>query len=285
MNSAQHTWRAKSARSTRTWRTVLAAVVVLAAGAAAAVGLGVTSAQAATYTLPTANAKFDYQIGAAYTPPSGVKVISRDRKASPAAGVYTICYINAFQVQPDELDWWKANHDNLLLRKNGKYVIDEDWGENLIDISTAAKRTAVAAIVDGWIDGCAASGFKAVEPDNIDSYDRSKGQLTKAEAVSYLALLAPHAHSDGLAIAQKNTTELGTAGKNAGLDFAIAEECGRYDESDGYTAVYGNEVFDIEYTNAAFTKACNGYGATLSIVRRDVDVTAPGSGTYVYNAC
>lgn len=140
--------------------------------------VGVTNAQAATYTLPTANAKFDYQIGAAYTPPSGVKVVSRDRNASP----------------------------------------------------TAAKRTAVAAIVDGWIDGCAASGFKAVEPDNIDSYDRSKGQLTKAEAVSYLGLLAPHAHGDGLAIAQKNTTELGTAGKNAGLDFAIAEECGRYSE-------------------------------------------------------
>src|SRR4051794_5544730 len=147
-------------------RKIMAASAVLVAAVTVGVGLGTTGAQAATYTLPTANAQFDYQIGAAYTPPSGVKVVSRDRNASPAAGIYTICYINAFQVQPDELSWWKANHDDLLLKKNGKYVIDTGWNENLIDISTAAKRTAVAAIVDGWIDGCAAKHFKAIEPDN-----------------------------------------------------------------------------------------------------------------------
>ncbi|WP_344611120.1 endo alpha-1,4 polygalactosaminidase [Dactylosporangium salmoneum] len=252
----------------------------------AVIGLGFGAAEPTTYTLPPVNAKFDYQIGAAYTPPSGVTVVSRDRTATPAAGLYNICYVNVFQTQPDEISWWQTNHNDLLLKdSSGKYVVDGAWGENLIDVSTPAKRTAVAAIVNGWIDGCASKGFKAVEPDNIDSYERSGGLLTKANAVALLQLLALHAHDKGLAIAQKNTTALGTAGKNAGLDFAIAEECGRYNECDAYTSVYGNNVIVIEYTKNAFTKACNGYGPSLSIVLRDLNVTAPGSGTYKYDAC
>jgi len=270
-------------------RPIVVGVVLIAATALAAalsVAASPSAGAAVTYTLPPVNAKFDYQIGGAYTPPSGVTVVSRDRKAAPAAGLYNICYVNAFQTQPDEIGWWQANHDDLLLKdSHGSYVVDEAWGENLLDTSTAAKRSALAGIVGGWIDGCATAGFKAVEPDNIDSYDRSTGLLTKANAVSYLTLLASRAHGDGLAIGQKNTTDLGTAGKSAGLDFAIAEECGRYDECDAFTSVYGSNVIVIEYTKSAFRKACTKWGASLSVVLRDVLVTAPGSRTYQYDAC
>jgi hypothetical protein len=264
---------------------IIGAILVVAA-AAQSIAASPSADAAVAYSLPPVNAKFDYQIGAAYTPPSGVTVVSRDRTAAPAAGLYNICYVNAFQTQPSEIGWWQANHDNLLLKDaGGKYVVDEAWGENLLDTSTAAKRSALAGIVGGWIDGCGAAGFKAIEPDNIDSYDRSNGLLTKANALSYLTLLASRAHRDGLAIGQKNTTDLGTAGKSAGLDFAIAEECGRYTECGDYTGVYGTHLIDIEYNSSGFTKACNAVGATVSVVRRDVNVTAPGSGTYVYNAC
>lgn len=266
----------------RALRRILGPSVLVATCVVAGTG----SAMAATYAPPPANAKFDYQIGGAYAPPAGVSVVSRDRKATPAAGLYTICYVNAFQTQPDEIAWWQANHDDLLLKDgSGQYVVDGDWGENLLDVSTAAKRTAIAAIVNGWIDGCAASGFKAVEPDNIDSWTRSEGLLTQANAVAFLKLLAPHAHARNLAIAQKNTAELGTAGRGAGLDFAIAEECGRYDECDAFTSVYGSNVIVIEYTKSAFRKACTKWGASLSVVLRDVLVTAPGSRTYQYDAC
>ncbi|GAA2514773.1 endo alpha-1,4 polygalactosaminidase [Winogradskya humida] len=272
----------------RTRKFVISAVAVSAAlaGGVALASSSDAAVTAAAVTLPPVNAKFDYQIGAAYTPPSGVTVVSRDRKATPAAGIYNICYVNAFQVQPDEVTWWQQNHDDLLLKdSSGEYVVDGDWNEILLDTSTAAKRTALTGVVGGWIDGCATAGFKAIEPDNIDSYDRSEGLLTKAGAVSYLQLLATRAHAKSLAIGQKNTTDLGTAGKSAGLDFAIAEECGRYTECDGYTDVYGTHVIDIEYTKSAFTKACSAVGATISVVRRDVAVTAPGSSTYVYDAC
>jgi hypothetical protein len=276
------------------------AVALAAATAAAATGIYLTTLDAGATTTtatitkavapavspPPANAKFDYQIGAAYQPPAGVQVVSRDRAAAPAAGLYNICYVNTFQAQPGEVGWWQAHHDDLLLRdSSGDYVIDGDWDEILLDISTPAKRSALAGIMGGWFDGCATAGFQAIEPDNIDSYDRSDGLLDKADAIAYLTLLAPRAHAAGLAIAQKNTTDLGAAGQKVGLDFAIAEECGQWNECGDYTDVYGDHVIAIEYSGKAFDKACKAVGASVSVVHRDVAVTAPGSRTYVYNAC
>ncbi|GAA3599069.1 endo alpha-1,4 polygalactosaminidase [Kineosporia mesophila] len=275
----------------------LAAVVALSAvayftmsGADATPKVAATTATAAaaakTYKLPPVNGKVDYQLGGAYTPPAGTKIVTRDRTAKIVKGAYNICYVNAFQVQPGEEKWWKKNHPSLLLKdSSGDYVVDEDWDELMLDTSTAAKRKQLAAIVGKWFTGCATKGYQAVEPDNLDSYTRSGKLLTKANAVAFTKLLAARAHTAGLAIGQKNTVELGTQGKKAGLDFAVTEECGRYDECGDYTKVYGNHVIVIEYTKSAFTKTCDAYGSRLSVVRRDVDVSPKGSKGYVYQAC
>ncbi|MFI5933076.1 endo alpha-1,4 polygalactosaminidase [Actinoplanes sp. NPDC051494] len=246
-----------------------------------------TTPAAATWTPPPANGTFDYQIGGAYTPPSGVTVVSRDRTANAASGLYNICYVNAFQAQPDANAWWEANHPELLLRDaNGEVVIDEDWDEILLDFSTAAKRAALTTIVGGWMDGCKSKGYQAVEPDNLDSWTRSGGRLTKDQAISYANALVSYAHGKGLAVGQKNTADLSTANaKQIGFDFAVAEECADFDECENYTATYGNNVIVIEYTQSQFTKACAAFGSKLSIVLRDVDVTAPGSGSYVFKSC
>lgn len=63
------------------------------------------AAEAAIQPLP-ANAKFDYQIGDPYTPAEDVRVVTRDRTASPVAGLYNICYINAFQTQAEDKSFW-----------------------------------------------------------------------------------------------------------------------------------------------------------------------------------
>src|SRR6187399_2709907 len=56
--------------------------------------------------LPEANAAFDYQLGGSYTPPAGVRIVTRDREDSPAPGLYNICYVNGFQTQPqDNAEW------------------------------------------------------------------------------------------------------------------------------------------------------------------------------------
>jgi hypothetical protein len=238
------------------------------------------------YAAPPANVGFDYQLSEAYPVPAGVRVVSRDYSATPAPGIYTMCYVNAYQSQPEEEDWWKRNHDDLLLRNNGRYVIDENWNEIVFDISTEAKRTRLAAIVVTWMKVCARKGFQAVEPDNLDSWTRSEGRLTPADAVAYGRRLADGAHALGMAIGQKNTPELGRTGRDViGFDFALAEECADFDECQEYIDVYGGRVFVIEYDDVNFKKACDGFGSRLSIVRRDVQVTWPGSPTYVFRAC
>ncbi|WP_370384278.1 endo alpha-1,4 polygalactosaminidase [Catenulispora sp. GAS73] len=70
----------------------------------------------AQVTASPEHARFDYQFGGAYPHPDGVRIVSRDSTASPAAGLYNICYVNAFQVQPGTDDWRQKNHPDLLLR-------------------------------------------------------------------------------------------------------------------------------------------------------------------------
>lgn len=255
---------------------------------------------AADWAPPPANARFDYQIGGDYPLPPGVFVVSRDwfNGEAPATG-YGICYVHAFQTQadeagvdrPDEQSNWPQQ---LVLTALGD---DPNWGgEYLIDISTAEKRAEAAAWVQPMIAECAAKGFQAVEFDNLESWTRFDGTplagqvpFGRAEAVAYATLLAAAAHDLNLAAAQKNTAELSLAEARGqiGFDFAIAEECGRYRECQTYRRLYGNGVIVIEYRAKDFKKVCKSkkLRRNLSIVLRDVNVTQPGSGTYVYRAC
>ncbi|MBP9202908.1 MAG: endo alpha-1,4 polygalactosaminidase [Kofleriaceae bacterium] len=235
--------------------------------------------------LPPANAPVDYQLGGAYSPPAGVMIVSRDRTAAPAAGLYNICYVNGFQIQPDEEALWLADHPDLILRDGqGNPVIDVDWNEMLIDVGTPAKREAVAAIVGDWIRGCVGAGYDAVEIDNLDSFSRSGGRLAEADAVAAMRLFADAAHAAGVPIAQKNSAEIVGRRAELGTDFVVAEECNRYGECDVYTGAYGDAVIVIEYRRADFTVGCRDF-PQLSIVLRDLDLVPAGAGGYVFEGC
>ncbi|MFE7980058.1 endo alpha-1,4 polygalactosaminidase [Streptomyces shenzhenensis] len=263
-------------------RAFTAAAVASAAAVVGPLLLAPTAdAAAQAVVLPPAHAGFDYQIGSPYTPPAGVQVVSRDHTAAPAAGLYNICYVNAFQAQPGAESEWG---DLLLRDANGNVVYDEDWGEAMLDIRTDAKRKQIAAKVDAWIDGCAGKGFNAVEPDNLDTFDRTS-LISESNAKAYVKLLADHAHAKGLAIAQKNTPGFSTDRATTGLDFAVAEECGQWDECGDYTAGFGDNVIVIEYQDKAFRKTCAEFGDRLSVVLRDVNVSAPGDSGYVRKTC
>lgn len=235
--------------------------------------------------LPPLNAPFDYQLGGAYAPADNVMIVSRDRNEQPAKGLYNICYVNGFQAQESENDFWNSQHSDLVLKdQSGTPVVDKDWNEMLLDVSTPDKRSALAAIETDWIAGCAKSGFDAVEIDNLDSYSRSGGRLTEDDAVAFVRLLADAAHVNGLAIAQKNSTELVPRKMEMGTDFAVAEECDRYDECDDYRAGYDDHVLIIEYRKTDFDKGCMAY-PQLSIVLRDVDLVPKGQAGYVFDGC
>lgn len=253
-------------------------------GAAVLVGTACSASAAPTaaFAPPPVKAGFDYQIGGAYAPPSGVRVVSRDHTAQPAVGLYNICYVNAFQAQPNAEGEWG---DLLLRDAGGNVVVDGEWGEALLDLRTADKRQRVAAKVNVWVDGCAAKGFQAIEPDNYDSFTRSQDLLSDSDAQAYIRLLSAHAHEKGLAIAQKNTLELAGRRHANGLDFAIAEECGEQDNCGEYTPAFGDHVIVIEYTDDGLAHACDRWGGSLSIVRRDLDVVPAGSSGYVRKTC
>jgi hypothetical protein len=238
--------------------------------------------------LPPAG-RVSYQLGGAYRPPAAVTIVDRDGSDPPDQGRYSICYINAYQAQPDAVTWWQHHYPDLLLRdRAGALVTDRQWNEPLLAIDTATRRAALLATVGTWIDHCAAAGYQAVEADNLDSYTRSHGLLTAADALAYARLLTVRAHRDRLAIAQKNAVGLSRPARAAGFDFAVAEECQVYHECDSYTSVYGRHVIEVEYTDqpaSAFIQACRERGAIISITRRDRDLLPAGQPGHTEQWC
>lgn len=262
---------------------------------AAAVGLGMTAcagepgradAAPAAVALPPPGAAFDYQLGGAYAPPEGVKVVVRDSTAAPAPGTYSVCYVNGFQTQPGAV--WPR--DLVLHDGSGVAVVDPGWpAEKILDISTAAKRAAIADRHTEVVKKCRAAGYQAVEFDNLDSYRRSQGRLDLEDAVAMAELLVQRAHAQGLAAAQKNTAELGPRGREEiGYDFAVTEECDRWEECEDFAEVYGAHVLNIEYTDdlrGSPDDVCARDSVPPSTIVRDRDLVPEGEPEHTYRSC
>lgn len=228
----------------------------------------------------------DYQLGGAYPPPPGATVVVRDRLDPPAEAGYDVCYLNAFQTQPGTLGWWRRNHPRLLLRdRSGRPVTDPGWPDERLLDHRPAVRAELTSVMTGWIRGCAAAGFDAVEFDNLDSYTRSGGLLTSRSATAYAADLVGVAHDAGLAAGQKNDVENSTVHRRNGFDFAVTESCQRYAECDVLARAYGDAVLEIEYTRSSFTAACADHGDRWRIVLRDRLLRPAGKPGYRFDAC
>ena len=228
---------------------------------------------AADVDRPPVETDVDYQLGGVKAMPAHVGILVRDRRAAPADGRYNVCYVNGFQTQPDERRFWKKRM-RLVLRHDGRPVVDDAWGEWLLDLRTKAKRRSLARIVGRWTERCAADGFDGVEYDNLDSFTRSHGLLKRRHAIAFARLLVRRAHVADLAVGQKNLS--GFDGSRIGFDFAVAEECARYRECQRYVASYGRRVVVIEYRKRDFRRACRAYADELAIVLRDRDLTPAG---------
>lgn len=229
------------------------------------------AATAARAPLPVGT-DWDYQLGAPRKVPDHVGIVLRDRSARPLPGRYNICYVNAFQTQPDERRLWKR-HPRLILRRHGRPVVDSAWGEKLLDIRSPAKRQRLARIVGRWLEGCARDGFDAVELDNLDSFSRSHHLVKRRHAKAFARALTRRAHRLGLSVGQKNWAPFD--GRRVGFDFAIAEECGQWRECKEYVAHYGRQVLVVEYRDAGFRRACRQQG--VAVVRRDLALSRHGT--------
>ena len=238
--------------------------------------------------LPPVGGGLDYQLGGAYDPPAGVDIVVRDSTAAPAAGRYSICYLNAFQSQPAATPRLLADSPELILTAGGSPVRDENWPDELLfDTRSIQQRAGIAALLLPQIARCRANGFDAVELDNLDSYTRSAGLLTADDNLALAALLVDGAHAAGLAVGQKNAADL-AAGLAGTFDFAVTEECDRWQECELYTAAYGDHVLAIEYADdlrVDFAAACALPGRPRSMILRDRALVPAGSPGYVYERC
>lgn len=246
-------------------------------------------ARAAEPDAPPLEVDVDYQLSGGYAVPEGTGIVVRDRLDDPA-GVYDICYVNGFQTQPGELRWWKRHHPGLLLRRDGRLVRDPGWrDEVLLDTRTRDRRQRLTRVVGRWFERCADDGFDAVEPDNLDSFTRSRGLLSRESNLRLVASYVDRAHAAGLAIAQKNLAGLsGKRAKRIGFDFAVAEDCQVWSECARYRKAYGRHVLEIEYSDEGketFRTACRRRGDLWAIVYRDRDLRRPSQKGYRHDAC
>ena len=266
----------------RSPRSIGLAVVATVAGSLAGCG----GADQPAIELPPANGGFDYQLGGAYDPGDAVEIVARDRTDEPDADRYSICYVNGFQTQPDEAAFWLDEHPDLLVRgTDGEPATDPEWPDEwILDISTPANRDEVVAIVGAWVDGCAADGYDAVEIDNLDTFTRFPDQLGEDDAAALARALTERAHAAGLAIGQKNAVDLVARREELGFDFAVAEQCTEFDECEAFAEGYGDQVYVVEYDEAAFEQGCERH-PELSIVLRDLDLVEPDDPAYERRTC
>ena len=246
---------------------------------------GVAS-ETGNWELP-ASGQLDYQLGGYYDPDGSVEIVVRDMAAPPAADLYSICYVNAFQTQPGEANW----SDDLLLKAHGNVVYDPNWpDEALLDTSTEENREHITEIAGPWIEQCARDGYQAVEFDNLDSYTRAEDLLSRDGNLALAEALVQSAHANGLAAGQKNSAQDSVEfQEGAGFDFALTESCAYYGECSDYSAVYGARVLDIEYsdqlTPAEFQTLCAEPESPAGMVLRDRDLVTPEDPAYVFETC
>lgn len=273
------------------WRRVLSGGALLAGTLALCAGCAASTPQsgadAGRIALPPSGGAPDYQLGGAYAPADAVGIVARDRSADPDPDRYSICYVNGFQTQPGERALWP---DATLLHRDGTPVVDPDWPDEIIlDTSSSEARSRILEIVAPWITGCAESGFDAVEFDNLDTYTRSEGAVSREDNLALAAAYVEVAHEAGLAAAQKNSAEdAELLRSSAGFDFAIAEECAAYLECGRYTDVYGAHVIDVEYDDAlprTFAEMCADHATPDSVVLRDRQLAVPGDAAHRFETC
>ena len=161
-------------------------------------------------------------------------------EAIHAQGDRAICYVSVGTYEPFRDDAKKFPKRMLGKRVDG--FEEERW----LDVR---ELDALAAIMEPRFDECAAKGFDAVEPDNVDAYQNRSGfPLDGKDQLAYNAWVANAVHERGMA---GRAEERPRAGSPAAphFDFAVNEQCFQYRECgvlERFVAD-GKPVFGTEY--------------------------------------
>jgi hypothetical protein len=156
-----------------------------------------------------------------------------------AVGAHAVCYVDAGtweDFRPDA----NAYPDQVKGLSNG-------WpGKRWLDIRATG---TLLPLIAGRVSKCAATGFDAVEFDNVDGYTNVTGfPLTGSDQLTFNRALAGIAHSHGLSVGLKNDLGQLAALQNT-FDFAINEQYAQYSECNAYDTwtAAGKAVAEVEY--------------------------------------
>ena len=166
-----------------------------------------------------------------------------------ARGAKAICYISAGSWED-----WRPDASDFPDSVKGKKLAD--WpGEKWLDIR---RLEVLRPIMAKRMDMCAAKGFDAVDPDNVDGYTQETGfKITAADQLDYNRMLARMAHGRGLLVGLKNDTDQVRA-LVSNFDFSVVESCFRYTECGRYSPFVeaGKAVIAIEYSTKNMKTKC-----------------------------
>ena len=199
----------------------------------------------------------------------GAEATAGDVDALHDAGIFAICYVNA-----GAWEEWRAD-----AARYPEGIIGSEYpgwpGERFVDIRALE---TLGPILESRLDTCAAKGFDAVDPDNVDTWDAETGfDLTRDDQLLFNRWLADQAHARGLAIGQKNAPDL-AADLVDDFDFAVTEDCLVDDWCDAMQryASAGKPVLMVEYTDRGLSDGeicalAEGSFGHVVIKHRDLD--------------
>ncbi len=238
---------------------------------------------------PNIGANWDWQLSVEQIrPPKTIKAFGTDPEnvtreeiiALNKSGIYTICYVSVGTLEDWRSDVSVFYDKNIFPSKLVGKSYDGWEGEYFLDITQENLRP----IMQKRFKDCAAKGFLAIEPDNMDVYINDSGfDISKEQTLRYIRSLAKDAHNMGLEIGQKNVAELTDKLVDI-MDFVITESC----YQDGWCndilpyIKAGKPVFDAEYNDRKINfKAACAYAKKhkISMILKDRDLS------YAYEAC
>lgn len=183
--------------------------------------------------------------------------------------VSVTCYFSAGTAED-----WRSDYNRFTAAD--KSVQLDDWeGEYILDTRSANVRNIMADRIRAMKN----YGCTGIEPDNVDGYSYNSGfPLTRTTALNYLDFLQQQAHSHGMSVALKNSSELVSSTLPSGkkvteaFDWVLVEECYQYNECDSYRPFVqaGKAVVIVEYGNKlncadANSKNYDAYKMNLSL--------------------
>ena len=149
--------------------------------------------------------------------------------------------------------------------------------------------SALAPIMRKRMDECAAKGFDAIDPDNVNGHVNNTGfPISRQDAIEYIRWLANEAHARGMAFSLKNSESL-VADLVADIDMMQSESCFRWGNCANASrlSAANKPVFAVEYQEVIGSSTFRNQACSVaqqykfSMIYRDIMLTPGG----LYESC